>query len=192
MSQFIVLGFKTEYRGDRAVDWVEIAPSGEAFERTHTWHRIKDLMPPETVDATRADGQSYKIMQARWEAIGPKYEAWKRKEEIPLDGTPLAAWAGVSTEQAAHLKAMGIQTVEAVRDMSESAFTRLPFPNARQLPKLAAAFLSSLGEAEKDRQLSEMAERMAAMEEMLAERMGEEPVKRGPGRPRKQPEEEAA
>ena len=187
MTNFVVLGFKAEYRGDRAVDWVEIAPSGEAFERTRTWHRVKDLTPPENVDDTRADSMAYKIMQARWQVIGPKYEAWKRKEEVPMDGTPLAAWAGVSPEQAAHLRAMGILTVEAVRDMSESAFTRLPFPNARQLPNLAREYLSSKTAAEKDAELEAMRERMAVMEEMMAAQM-EEPAKRGPGRPRKEPE----
>ena len=185
MADFVVCGFKTEYRGERAIDWVEIAPSGEAFDRTKTWHRIKDLTPPLNVDDSRADSMAHKVMVARWNIIAPKYEAWKRKEEIPLDGLPLAAWSGVSPEQAAHLKAMGIMTVEGVRDMTEGAFTRLPFPNAWQLPKLAASFLSSLGEAEKDRQLTEMAERMAIMEEMLAAQM---PEKRGPGRPKKEPE----
>jgi len=187
MSDFVVLGFKAEYRGDKAVDWVEIAPSGEAFERTRTMHRVKDLMPPENVDSTKADGMAYKVMLARWAVIGPKYEAWKRNEEVPLDGTPLAAWAGVSPEQAAHLRAMGIQTVEGVRNMSESAFSRLPFPNARQLPNLARDFLSSKGEAAKDAELAAMRERMAVMEEMLAERVADEP-KRGPGRPRKEVE----
>ena len=187
MSQFVVLGFKAEYRGETCVDWVEIAPSGEAFERTHTWHRVKDLMPPERVDDTRADSAAYKLMLARWEAIGPKYDAWKRNEAVPETGTPLGAWAGVSPEQAAHLRNMGIMTVEDVRDMSEGAFSRLPFPNARKLPQLAAAFLSSRGEAAKDAELAEMRERMAIMEEMIAAQM---PEKRGPGRPRKQ--EEAA
>ncbi len=191
MADFIVREFKTEYRADRAIDYALISPTGEAFDRTATWHRVNSLIPPENVDDTRAESMTHKIMVARWAVIGPKYEAWKRKEAIPEDGTPLAAWSGVSPEQAAHLKAMGISTVEGVRDMSESAFGRLPFPNARQLPKLAGAFLSSRGEAEKDRQLAEMAERMAAMEEMLAEQMTETP-KRGPGRPKKQPEEEAA
>ena len=191
MSDFIVREFKTEYRADRAIDYALISPTGEAFDRTATWHRVNSLIPPEDIDETRQNGMAYKIMVARWNVIGPKYEAWKRKESIPDDGMPLAAWSGVSPEQAAHLKAMGIMTVEGVRDMSESAFTRLPFPNARQLPKLAGAFLSSRGDAEKDRQLAEMAERMAAMEEMLADQISDTP-KRGPGRPKKQVEEEAA
>lgn len=187
MSDFVVIGFKTEYIGERAIDWVEIAPSGEAFDRTRTWHRIKDVTPPQNVDDTRKDSMSYKIAVARWEKIRPKYDAYKQGQDIPDDGTPLAAWAGVSPEQAAHLKAMGIKTVEAVRDMGEGATARLPFPNARKLPQLAADFLSSKGEAEKDRLIADMQERMAIMEEMLA---AGQPEKRGPGRPRKQ--EEAA
>ena len=187
MTEFVVLGFKTEYRADKAIDMVEIAPSGEAFERTRTWHRIKDITPPEHIDETRAESMSYKVMAARWNAIAPKYEAWKRGQDIPVDGTPLAAWAGVSPEQAAHLRHMGIYTVEGVRDMGEGAIARLPFPNARKLPALAGEFLASKGEAEKDREIAEMRERMAIMEEMLAAQM---PEKRGPGRPRKQ--EEAA
>lgn len=188
MTDFVVLGFKTEYRNEKATDWVEIAPSGEAFERTRTWHRIKDITPPDHIDETRANSIGHKILAARWALIQPKYDAWKKGQEIPVDGTPLAAWAGVSPEQVAHLKHMGIYTVEGVRDMGEGAITRLPFPNARQLPKLAGEFLSSKDAADKDREIADMRERMAIMEEMLAAQM---PEKRGPGRPRKQ-EEEAA
>ena len=47
-------------------------------------------------------------------------------------------------------------------------------------PKLAGDFLSGRDAADKDRQIAEMQERMAAMEEML-----EASQKRGPGRPRK-------
>ncbi len=187
MADFVVLGFKSEYRNDREIDWVEIAPSGEAFERTRTWHRIKDITPPAIVDETRANSIGHKVLAARWAVVEPKYRAWKAGQDIPEDGTPLAAWAGVSPEQAAHLRAMGIKTVEGVRDMNEGAIARLPFPNARKLPQLAGEFLSSKGEAEKDRMIAEMQERMAIMEEMIAAQM---PEKRGPGRPKKQ--EEAA
>lgn len=184
----VILGFKAEYLVDgRQVDWVEIAPSGEAYERTHTWHRIKDLMPPKNVDEVRANSPAFMVLKARWAQIGPRYEAWKQGMELPESGTPLAAWAGVTQEQAQVLTRMGLMTVESVRDMSESAIVRLPFPNARKLPKLAADFLSSKGEAQKDAQIAEMQERMKIMEEMIA---AQSPEKRGPGRPKKQ--EEAA
>ncbi len=189
MSNFVIIGFKTTYAGDRATEWVEIAPSGEAFDRTRTWHRIKDIKPRGTVDDVRRDSMTFKVMQARWDHIEKAYEAWKRGQDIPDEGTPLAAWAGVSPEQAAHLINMGIRTVEGVRDMSESVFPRLPFPNTRKLPQLAADFLASKGEAAKDAELAEMRERMAIMEEMIA---AGQPEKRGPGRPKKQVEEEAA
>lgn len=187
MADFVVLEFKTEYKNGKETDWVLVAPPGEAFERVHTWHRVKDVMPPSEVDDTRRNSEGYQVMQARWAIIGPKYDAWKRNEALPEDGTPLAAWAGVSPEQVQVLKRMGITTVEGVRDMSESAIVKLPFPNARKLPSLAGNFLASRGDAEKDQKIAEMAERMAIMEEMLAAQM---PEKRGPGRPRKQ--EEAA
>lgn len=185
MADFVVIGFSAEYVGDRVVEWVELAPAGEAFERTRTMHRIKDIRTPENVTGDKREGDSFKVMEARWAAIAPKYEAWKRNEDIPDDGTPLAAWAGVSTAQAAHLKAMGIRTVEAVATMGEGAIARLPFPNAKKLPELAKNFLSSKGEAAKDAELADMRERMAIMEEMIAAGQSE---KRGPGRPRKEPE----
>lgn len=187
MSDFVIVGFKTEYKGDRATDWVEIAPSGESFERTHTWHRIADLQPRGEVDDARKSSLSYRAAVARWDRITPAYGAFKAGQDIPLDGTPLAAWAGVSPEQAALLRSMGIKTVEGVRDMGEGATARLPFPNARKLPQLAGSFLSSVGEAAKDAEIDVMRERLAALEAALAE--GAE--KRGPGRPRKQ-ESEAA
>lgn len=187
MSDFVVIGFKTTFSGDKATDWVEIAPAGEAFERTRTWHRVKDILPPENVDEVVRNSPGHRVLVARWEAIKPKFDAWKAGEEIPTDGVPLAAWAGVSPEQVGYLRAMGIYTVEAVRDMGEGAMTRLPFPNARQLPKLAGEFLLSRGDAEKDREMANMRERMAFLEGMLVEKQEE---KRGPGRPRKQ--EEAA
>lgn len=180
-----VIEFKTEYpaSGD-AMDWVLIAPRGEAMESVQTWHRVKDLKPKGT-----EGGDIALVREMKWSAVGPLYDAWKQGNELPDEGTPLGAWSGVSADQAAHLKRMGITTVEHVRDMSESAVVKLPFPDARRLPKLAADFLSSRSAAEKDRELSDMRERMEAMEAMLLEQ--KEPEKRGPGRPKKQ-EPEAA
>lgn len=186
MSEFVIVGFKTEYKNNGATDWVEIAPTGESFERTHTWHRVKDLKPREDVDEARLSSLSYRAAQARWSRIEPAYEAYKSGQDIPLDGTPLAAWAGVTPEQAALLRGMGIKTVEGVRDMGEGATARLPFPNARKLPELAKAFLSSVSESAKDAELAMLKERLAALESAV-----DQPEKRGPGRPRKQ-ETEAA
>ena len=189
MANLMVVEFKTEYKGDRAIDWVLLAPAGEAFERTKTWHRVKDITPPENMDETIRDTPSMVDIVERWKLIGPKYLAFKAGDEIPETGMALAAWSGVTAEQAAVLRRMGIRTVEDVAEMKDSTTDKLPFPNARKLPALATEFLSGKGKAEQAAELSDMREKMAAMEEMLAEALAADKPKRG--RPRKE-EAEAA
>jgi len=189
-----VIGFKSDFKLDKRTDWVEIAPDDASFDKCRSWHRIKDIRPPEGWDDTKQSSDTFKAMTLRWTVIGPAYEAWLHGQDLPANGTPIAAWAGVSADQAAHLRTLGIRSVEEVRDMPESMFNRLPFPNARALPKLAAQFLDGRGEAAKDAELQAMRERQAALEERLAELVAaqsEEP-KRGPGRPRKVEAEVAA
>jgi len=175
---FAVLEFKTVYKGDKSTDYVLIAPRGEGFERVRTWHRVDTLKPSE-----RVEGQMGEIMQSRWNVIEPAYNAWKKGEEVPENGTPLGAWAAVSLDQAKHLRSMGIVTVEQVAKLDDATISALPFPGRRELPALAEAFLDSKSATDLAAQNHALQERIAAMEEMLTESMGEK--KRGPGRPRK-------
>lgn len=179
----IPVSFKTTYSGSQTTDWVEVAPSGEAFEKTRTWHRIKDLQPPADVDPA---SPSHMALLHRWNIVSPAYDAWKKGMDIPEGGTPLAAWSGVTPDQADVFRRMGIKTVEGVADMGEGAVNRLPFSNKARYPQLARDFIDGHTKADAAREMEVMREKMAAMEEMLAERMTE---KRGPGRPKK---EEAA
>lgn len=178
-----IVEFKTEYRtGKEPVDMVLIAPKGAAFEKAQTWHRVSKLNP-ENVPPNKREGLSYEDLCAKWSLIGPAYEAYRSGNEVPETGTPIEAWAGVSAEQAKFLKAMAIRTVEDVRDMEEQTIDALRWPDARKLPKLAKEYLEGAGLAEKDAQIAEMAERMAAMEAMLEERAAAAAPKRG--RPKK-------
>lgn len=183
MAKFVILGFKTDYNGKNPVDMVQIAPSGEAFERVRTWLRIKDIKPPEHPNM---ESPSHLALLGRWEIIGPAYAAWKAGNDIPEDGTPLAVWSAVSPEQADVFRRMGVKTVEDVAEMGEAAWQRLPFPNKSKFPKMAADFLDGRSKVAQVAELDAMREKMAAMEEMLSGYMaaGEE-TKRGPGRPRK-------
>lgn len=165
---FTILKFETRYKGDKATDWVLLAPIGEAFDRTRTWHAVHTLKPNPKVE-----GEMAVIMKARWQAIEPAYEAWKAGEELPEGGTPLGAWGGVTQTQADFLRSIGIKTVEAVADMSDSAIDRVPFPGRRELPKMAKEYLSSKDATDLAAQNAELRERMAAMEEMLAEAMAD-------------------
>lgn len=184
-----VIEFKTEYRPGRdPVDWVLVGPAGADFLKTQTWHRIKDIRPPESPDRNMKESASYQDIIAKWSVIGPQYEAWREGEEIPETGTPLAAWAGVSPEQVKALHAMGIRTVEDVRDAGEAAVRDLRFPNAKQLPSLAKEFLEGADSSKKDAKIAELEERMAAMAEMLEAQLAEKPDAPKRGRPRKEVE----
>lgn len=180
-----ILEFKTEYRPapQNPVDWVLLGGDGEALERTKTWQRIKDLIPAQT-DGDPQVGSAAFEAQYRWDKIEPAYKAWKAGEEVPVDGTPLAVWPGVNAEQAAHLKRLGIHTVEAVRDATDAIFSALPFPNARQLKALAVKFLEGASQAEKDAENLRLMERIAALEAALPDAEPEQA--RRPGRPRKE------
>ena len=183
-----ILEFKTLYEvGKEPVDMVLVAPKGEGHQKTQTWHRVSKLRPPAGVDDSTRDSLSYQDMEAKWSVIGPAYEAWKDGNELPESGTPLAAWSGVNTEMATALRAMGFKTVEDVRDMGDGAISKLPFPNARKLPELAGKWLDGADSAAKDVENAELKERLAALEELLAET-----TKPKRGRPPKQTEEAAA
>jgi len=182
--------FKTNYSADKEkepVDMVLLAPSGEGHLKTQTWHRVKNLRPPEGLDDRDRNADTHVAMTARWSVIEPAYKAWKAGTEIPENGTPLAAWSGVTADQAGLLRNMAIRTVEDVRDMSESAFTKLPMPNARKLPQLARDWLEGADSATKDAKISDLEERMAAMTEMLEAQAADKPKR---GRPPKQAEVE--
>lgn len=183
MPAFAVIKFKTEYPNGKETEWVELAPVGESYDKCRTWHRIKDVRPPENANRESATMQA---MFGRWEVIEPAYSAWKAGMAVPEGGTPLAAWSGVTPEQVSVLATMGIRTVEDVSTMTEGAVGRLPWPSARRTPELARAFLDSRVGSAQAEELATMREKMAAMEEMLAERMTAE--KRGPGRPKKEAE----
>lgn len=182
MADFRIVEFETRYRnGKDPVDWVCLAPPGEGFLKTQSWHRVSKLRPIENPDPSTADSLAYQYMLHRWEHIEPAYDAWKKGEALPETGLPLAAWPGVTPDMAKALKSMGLNTVEDVRDNPEQV-AKLHFPNARKLSETAAAYLSGQDSAEKDAEIAEMKERMAMMEQMLAEAAADKPKR---GRPRK-------
>jgi len=66
-----------------------------------------------------------RITQARkdkqiWAVIEPYYEAWKKGQENPVDGTPLGAWPGLAPEQAERLKMLRVRSVEDVAAMTDA------------------------------------------------------------------------
>lgn len=171
-------GFKLDDKGKRVlemqeVDWVRYAPS-HSPQNTMTWERVKHM---EVTDAMLAgeETEKLKLMRARWSMIKPAYDAWKSGQDMPLNGTPLAAWAGVTAEKAEVLRRFGIRTVEDVSVLAESQVEKIPLPAVRDMRKAAKLFLESRGsaelaerEAERDKEMEAMRARLKEQEERLA------------------------
>jgi len=164
----------------RAIDWVEYAARGQA-KFTVTPARISDVQ--KSIDGT-------------WECLEPHYDAWKKGNEAPVSGTPLAAWSGVSPELAAVLKTKDILTVEDIRDMTEAQIEKSGIPGMRLIRDQAKAW-----DASKDSRRTEIAltslqdensalkAQMEEMKRMMQSLAGaDEEAPRRPGRPRKDAE----
>lgn len=171
-----VLGFYTKYGKDpktgdknRAIDYVEFAPA-QALNAQSTTERVEFLRPKFTDDDDDTPQKATKRlhMEAIWSVIGPAYEAWKKGYEIPASGTPLAAWAGVTSDQANALRKLAIYTVEDLATLSDDKFPRVPMPNVREVRDLARRYLDTGEDTRTAERLNDLEKSNAALAEQLA------------------------
>lgn len=152
------------------VDYCSYGPFG-ALDRSKTVERVSRL------SAVQADGDSdnlaVQMARVRWECIKPKYEAWKEGKEVPVNGTPLAAWNLLQVEDADILRTHRIFTVEDVAALSDSLLQRIAIPNGRSIVEQAKLFLKSADTNRVSAEMMRMSERMAQMEAELAEAKAE-------------------
>lgn len=180
-----VLDFRQDLNAaGKPVDWVCYA-GAHALNTTSTWARVNDLIPPETVRPNA--GIKLVHMKAIWDKIGPKYEAWKQGEEIPADGTPIAAWPALSKEQVKALRSASVNTIEDLARASDAALGEIKLPQTRDLRRQAQAFLELRDNQDK---ASELAELRAEIERLKAGGETEEAPKPRRGRPPKAKAEE--
>lgn len=106
----------------------------------------------------------------RW----PKeYSAFKQGIEMSPDGTPIEEWPILSASQRAEMKAMGLLTVEHVRDMSDIVIQQIKM-GGRRLKEAAEIFLDDAKRiaatirlaADNDRKDAEIAALRRQIEEM--------------------------
>jgi hypothetical protein len=194
--------FWTDYEPDAAnpgklkpVDWVQWIKQGDQHQSTIS-EKIARLMGGMRVGG---DGnEKFYQPDIVWSVIGPAYEAWKRKEDAPVDGTPLEAWPGVTHEQVRVFKGANLVSVEDIAAMTESTLLRIGIPNIRGIKQKAQAFMEAqrsqsqieaviAGDRETiAKQATELAEMRALLQELSAAQG--ETARRGPGRPPKQAE----
>lgn len=205
-APFNILKFYAKYavRNGETVqtDWVDISSHGQAQYRV-TPTPVRHLL------AVRPDGDPSNPawMQAKQIAdfIRPHYEAWKKGQELPVTGTPLASWAGaLNADQIEMFRAAGIRTVEDVAGIPDSAIASIRMPGVRDIQIQAKKFLDVRPTTElqqrlsaKDAEMAELREQLEEMRRIVLEREpdlaadgSEAPRRRG--RPPRQPVDEAA
>jgi len=205
-SNVRVIKFWTKYKPDgkggfKGIDMVEYCAVGKASMATTvaTVSSLGKLQPLEPGD----ENMAIMMAHARWNSIKPQYDAWKEGRETPIDGTPLAAWPGITSDQADFLRNLGIRTVEDIAEASDSIIVKIPFPGARELRTSAQAFLKSADKAkvageitaltEKNRDLEDQLEEMRQIVlDMQAERNAEKPGKKASKRNAAETEPEPA
>lgn len=136
-----------------------------------------------------------------WPVIKPYYEHWKKGEEAPIIGTPLAAWPGATPSLVKVLASVDIRSCEDLDRMEDSAIMKLSVPNLRDKQKQVRAYLeaqkSVVGVANENAKLKEtveaqakdLAELRAILESLAAKEEAEKPRR---GRPPNSSKQEAA
>ena len=195
----IVHGFEVSYeinpetkKRDREVVWVNYSPAHSAL-LSQTRERV-DFMDPSRLKIEHDDENGAKkvaFLRYRWEQIERALKAWREGHEIPVDGTPLAAWPGLNVAQAGVFRALGIKSVEQIAAMNDAMMNRVQLPGVRDIIAQAKAFLESSDRNATASRLTsleaqniELAERLEAAMALLEDKTA--PDKRGPGRPRKE------
>lgn len=77
-----------------------------------------------------------------WEALKAYYDAWKKNEEVPVDGTPIISWPPVTKKMAEILKTNGFRSVEDFSKATDADLDRIGM-GARGLKNLAIDFVAN-------------------------------------------------
>lgn len=151
----------------KGIDMVEYCAIGKANMATTvaTVSSLGKLLPLDP----GSENMAIMMAHARWNSIRPQYEAWKAGHDAPVNGTALAAWPGISSDQAEFLRNMGVRTVEEIAEASDSIITKIPFPGARELRLSAQAFLKSADRVAVASKLTQMEEALRQRDEQLEE-----------------------
>lgn len=92
---------------------------------------------------TMDDNVSAGRLPGRWrDNYKAQYEAWKKNEEIPLDGTPIKGWPVLSPAQQENLVSIGVKTVEDLAAINDEGQKRYGI-GALELKNKAQAWLKS-------------------------------------------------
>ncbi len=151
----------------RGVDMVAYHSIGQAqySVQIEAVSRLSKLIPLEGNE----DNIAVVMAHDRWNQIKGPYDAFKHGNELPEDGTPLAAWSGLTPEQADEVRRQGIRTVEEFAELPENVVNRLPMQHGKKHQAIAKTWLATLKDQAQADQMEEMKAQAQAQEQELAE-----------------------
>lgn len=169
----VPMNFRTDYkeRGGKLVesDKVDLVKRGSLAS---TPYSIKELRKDNIL----------------WPMVEPYYEAWKKGQEVPEDGTPIDALPFIPRDLAGHLKLMQFRTAEELAACTDSDLDRIGM-GARGFREKAKSFLENQASGQVAAQNAELKAQnealLADLEELKAQvnELANNKPKRG--RPRK-------
>jgi hypothetical protein len=124
-----------------------------------------------------------------------QYDEWKKGNELPRSGTPIATWQMLTPQQRARCKAAGYTTVEDLAACPDTTLAEMGL-DGRYMRDTAKAWIAEAktagstvkeladAQATIERQ-QQMLDAMQARLQALEAGQGDEPPRRGPGRPRR-------
>ena len=175
----------------REVDWCAYSPIGSA-QKTVLTESISRLSSVQPLGGKGENNPAVQMAHLRWEAIRPAYEAWKAGREVPIDGTPLAAWNGISPEQAELFRMKGVRTVEGIAGLTDTHKQSMGVPGLHNMIENARRFLTAQDKsavtnalAQKDAEVAALRDQLSTQSEQIAELIAmvkekaDEPKRRG-------------
>lgn len=93
------------------------------------------------------------------------YEAWKKRAEMPTEGTPLAEWPQISRTQVEELSFLHVKTVEQLSDIADVAISTVR--GGLMLKERAQKWLQASEKTELIAEKEAMQKQMAAMQEQM-------------------------
>ncbi len=149
----------------RQADFIIIIPHGsegktELREEYSFWlDKMKRQIGP--VRAPGSDAGTPFVVESRFprewlDAIEKGYAAWKKGEELPVEGTPLKQWAVLPPSMLHNFLAQNIFTIEQLADASDEAIAPAGM-GARMFRNQAADWIKLNKESEKNKIIQDVA-----------------------------------
>lgn len=104
-----------------------------------------------------------------WSAIKPYYEAWKKNEAEPVNGTPLYLWPAITKKQADDFKMKGIRSVEDVAETTDADLSRMGMGASSLREKARLYIANKRGRGDLEEALKEKDAQIAGLSEKLAD-----------------------